>query len=121
AHYNEYDFFYLHIKDLDKAGEDGDFDAKKKAIEAVDRLLVRLDDLPDKVVIVTGDHSTPAVMRGHSFHPVPFLINGRLVRPDATRDFTETSAAAGSLGRFPAREILPLALAHAGRLKKFGA
>jgi 2,3-bisphosphoglycerate-independent phosphoglycerate mutase len=121
AHYNEYDFFFLHVKETDKAGEDGDFEAKKKAIEGVDRLLVRLDDLPDKVLVVTGDHSTPAVMRGHSFHPVPLLMHGRLVRPDAVRDFGESSCAAGSLGRFPAREILPLALAHAGRLKKFGA
>jgi 2,3-bisphosphoglycerate-independent phosphoglycerate mutase len=121
AHYNEYDFFYLHVKETDKAGEDGDFDAKKKAIEAVDRLLPRLDDLPDKVLIVTGDHSTPAVMRAHSFHPVPLLMHGRLVRPDSTREFGESASAAGSLGRFPAREILPLALAHAGRLKKFGA
>ncbi|MBM3321026.1 MAG: 2,3-bisphosphoglycerate-independent phosphoglycerate mutase [Candidatus Eisenbacteria bacterium] len=121
AHYNEYDFFFLHIKDPDKAGEDGNFAEKKKAIEAVDRLLPRLDDLPDKLVIVTGDHSTPAIMKSHSFHPVPFLMNGRLVRPDGTREFGESSSAAGSLGRFPAREILPLALAHAGRLKKFGA
>ncbi|MFH1680092.1 MAG: 2,3-bisphosphoglycerate-independent phosphoglycerate mutase [Candidatus Eisenbacteria bacterium] len=121
AHYNEYDFFFLHIKDTDKAGEDGKFDEKRKAIEAADRLIPRLDDLPDKLVIVTGDHSTPAVMKSHSFHPVPFLIHGRLVRPDSTREFGESTSAAGSLGRFPAREILPLALAHAGRLKKFGA
>ncbi|MFH1277762.1 MAG: 2,3-bisphosphoglycerate-independent phosphoglycerate mutase [Candidatus Eisenbacteria bacterium] len=121
AHYNEYDLFFLHVKDTDKAGEDGDYDGKKKAVEHVDRLVTRLDDLPDKVVIVTGDHSTPSQMKAHSHHPVPFLIQGRLVRPDGVRTFGETACAGGSLGRFPATQILPLALASAGRLKKFGA
>ena len=121
AHYNEYDFFFLHVKDTDKAGEDGDYDEKKKAVERVDRLVARLDDLPEKVVIVTGDHSTPSQMSAHSHHPVPFMIQGRLVRPDGVRSFGETACAGGSLGRFPATQILPLALASAGRLKKFGA
>lgn len=121
AHYNEYDFFFLHVKDMDKAGEDGDYDEKKKSVERVDRLVARFDDLPDKVVVVTGDHSTPSQMRAHSHHPVPFLIQGRLIREDDVRSFGETACAAGSLGRFPATEILPLALASAGRLKKFGA
>ena len=121
AHYNEYDFFFVHVKDPDREGENGDYAAKRKAIEAADRLVSRLNDLPDKVTVVTGDHSTPAIMGGHSFHPVPFLIEGRRVRPDSARSFGETSCAAGSLGRFPALEILPLALAHAERLNKFGA
>ena len=121
AHYNEYDFFFVHVKDTDKAGEDGDADAKRKAIEKTDRLVARLDDLPDKVVIVTGDHSTPSQLKAHSWHPVPFLIQGRMVRPDDRTRFGEGECAAGSLGRFPAVRILPLALAHAGRLKKFGA
>ncbi len=121
AHYNEYDFFYVHVKDTDKAGEDGDYQAKRKAIEEVDRLVARFDDLPEKVLIVTGDHSTPSQMKAHSWHPVPILINGRLVRSDAAMSFGESACATGSLGRFPAREILPIALAHAGRLRKFGA
>lgn len=121
AHYNEYDFFFLHVKDTDKAGEDGDYDAKKKAIETVDRMMTRLDDLPDKVLVVTGDHSTPSSMRAHSHHPVPIVIQGRLGRPDGSRSFGESECARGSLGRFPAIQILPMALATAGRLKKFGA
>ncbi|MBN1826148.1 MAG: 2,3-bisphosphoglycerate-independent phosphoglycerate mutase [Candidatus Eisenbacteria bacterium] len=121
AHYNEYDFFFVHIKDTDKAGEDGDGEAKRKAIEKTDRLFARLDDLPDKVVIVTGDHSTPSQLKSHSWHPVPFLIQGRTVRPDDRARFGESDCSGGSLGRFPAIHILPLALAHAGRLKKFGA
>ncbi len=121
AHYNEYDFFFVHIKDTDREGENGDYEAKRKAIEAADRLVSRLNDLPDKVIVVTGDHPPPALMSAHSFHPVPFLIQGRLVRPDSARSFGESSCAAGSLGRFPATEILPLALAHAERLNKFGA
>jgi 2,3-bisphosphoglycerate-independent phosphoglycerate mutase len=121
AHYNDYDFFYVHVKDTDKAGEDGNIEGKRKAIEKVDRLLVRLDDLPEKVLIVTGDHSTPCVMKSHSFHPVPILFRGRLVRPDGASAFHEGTCASGGLGRFPARQILPLALAHASRLKKFGA
>ncbi len=121
AHYNDYDYFFLHIKDPDKAGEDGDYKAKQTAIEKADRLVPRLNDLPDKVTIVTGDHSTPSQMKGHSWHPVPILINGRFVRPDNTRQFGETACAGGGLGRFPATQIMPIALGHAGRLRKFGA
>lgn len=121
AHYNNHDFFYVHIKDTDKFGEDGDYDAKKKAIEQVDRLVARFDDLPDKVLMVTADHSTPSQMKAHSWHPVPFLLNGRRVRPDATSQFGEEACSRGNLGRFPAIEILPLALASAGRLMKYGA
>ena len=121
AHYNEYDFFYLHVKDTDKAGEDGDYEAKKKGFEKADRMIARLDDLPEKVVIITGDHSTPSQMAAHSYHPVPYLAHGRLVRPDERRSFSEKECVLGGAGRFPAREILPLALAHAGRLMKFGA
>ncbi len=121
AHYNNYDFFFVHVKETDKYGEDGDYDAKKKAIEQADRLIARFDDLPDKVLIVTGDHSTPSQMKAHSWHPVPLLLSGRRVRPDATTQFGEEACSRGNLGRFPAIEILPLALANAGRLMKYGA
>ncbi len=121
AHYNDYDFFFVHVKDPDKAGEDGDYKAKQTAIEKADRLVGRLEDLPDKVTIVTGDHSTPSQMKAHSWHPVPILIHGRHVRPDSARTFGETACITGGLGLFPATDILPIALAHAGRLRKFGA
>ncbi len=121
AHYNDYDFFFVHVKDTDKAGEDGDYAAKQAAIEKVDRLVSRFDDVPEKVLVVTGDHSTPSQMKSHSHHPVPLLIHGRHVRPDGVRSFGESACAGGGLGRFAAKEILPTALAHAGRLRKFGA
>ena len=95
----------------------GDFDGKVAAIEAADRLLPRLADRG--VVIITGDHSTPATMGGHSWHPVPLLIRSRWARPTGRR-LTETECRRGDLGTVPARHIMSLALAHAGRLAKFG-
>ena len=111
------DFRFFHYKATDSRGEDGDFDGKVAAIEAADRLLPRLAD--DGVVIVTGDHSTPATMAGHSWHAVPLLIRSRRARPTGRR-MTETECRRGDLGTIPARHIMSLALAHAGRLAKFG-
>jgi 2,3-bisphosphoglycerate-independent phosphoglycerate mutase len=120
-HYNEYDFFYLHIKQSDSAGEDGDFEGKVRVIEEVDALLPRLTALEPDVLIVTGDHSTPAVLKSHSWHPVPFLLYSRYCRPDNAYEFSERACSSGALGRFPAIQVMPLALAHALRLDKFGA
>ena len=117
----EHDFAFIHVKDTDKAGEDGDFDAKVGAIEAVDARLPRLLELRPDVVIVTADHSTPARMRSHSWHPVPLLVHSARCRPDGLSEFSERACARGGLGRIRATDILPLALAHAGRLSKFGA
>ena len=111
------DFRFFHYKATDSRGEDGDFDGKVTAIEAADRLLPRLADRG--VVIITGDHSTPATMGGHSWHPVPLLIRSRWARPTGRR-LTETECRRGDLGTVPARHIMSLALAHAGRLAKFG-
>ena len=77
--------------------------------------------LNPEVIVVTGDHSTPAVMSGHSWHSVPTLIAGRHVRPDAQISFGERAAISGELGQFPANELLPIAFAHADKLAKFGA
>jgi 2,3-bisphosphoglycerate-independent phosphoglycerate mutase len=115
------DFLFLHVKKTDSAGEDGNFAAKVKVLEEFDRLLPRLVALRPDVLCVTGDHSTPCVMRGHSFHPVPLLIWGRNVRRDPVGEFNETACIAGGLGRIRASELMPLLLAHAGRLAKFGA
>jgi 2,3-bisphosphoglycerate-independent phosphoglycerate mutase len=120
-HWADFDFFYLHVKKTDTYGEQGDFDAKVKAIEEVDALLPRLLALDPNVVIVGGDHSSPAVLRSHSWHPVPVLLYGAHVRPDGIPEFGERACARGSLGVLPATHLLPLALANAGRILKYGA
>jgi 2,3-bisphosphoglycerate-independent phosphoglycerate mutase len=117
--WDDFDFFYLHIKETDLAGEDGDFDRKVTIIEGVDRLLPRLMALQPDVVIVTGDHSTPAALKGHSWHPVPALIYARHVRADGIAEFGEQACAHGSLGVLPAKHIIPIALANAQRLTKY--
>ena len=117
----DYDFFYLHVKKTDSSGEDGNFEQKVHIIEEVDRLIPRLVALKPDVVVITGDHSTPAVLKGHSWHPVPILLWARTCRPDLADSFGERACMKGSLGRFPAVDIMPLALAHALRLAKFGA
>lgn len=117
----EHDFVFLHVKETDRAGEDGDFEAKVSAIEAVDARLPRLLDLKPDVVVVTGDHSTPARLRSHSWHPVPLLLWSPLCRPDDLVEFSERACARGSLGRLRAIDIMPLALGHAGRLTRYGA
>ena len=116
-----YDFFYLHVKKTDSAGEDGDFERKVHVIEEVDAQLPRLLALKPDVIIVTGDHSTPAVLKSHSWHPVPVLLAASFVRPDNIAEYGERACARGSLGRFPAKDLMPLALANAQRLTKFGA
>jgi 2,3-bisphosphoglycerate-independent phosphoglycerate mutase len=120
-HWGEYDFFYLHYKKTDTCGENGDFDGKVKAIEEFDAQLPRLLALHPDVVIIGGDHSSPAVLKSHSWHPVPLLLYAKHVRADGIAAFSESVCARGSLGQLPARHVLPLALANAGRVAKFGA
>jgi len=117
----DFDLFFLHVKQTDQAGEDGNIDAKAAAIEEVDALLPRLLALGPDVVAVTGDHSTPAPMAAHSFHPVPLLMASAVAFVDETTAFDEHQAIRGHLGTFPSRELMGLLLAHAGRLEKFGA
>lgn len=120
--WNDYDFFYVHVKGTDSAGEDGDFERKVRVIEEVDELVPRMLDLGPDVMVVTGDHSTPAVMKSHSWHPVPTVLWSRSCRPDGVEEFGENRCLAGGLGvHFPATDIMPLALANAGRLTKYGA
>ncbi len=120
-HYASHDFFFLHIKQSDTAGEDGDFLRKVQVIEEVDAALPQLLNLQPEVIVVTGDHSTPTLLKAHSWHPVPFLLCSRFCRPDDVVEFSERACAKGSLGRFPALEVMPLALANALKLTKFGA
>ena len=120
-HYEEHDFFYIHYKPADAAGEDGNFEAKVSALEDIDTYIPRLLDLEPDVLMVAGDHSTPAIMSAHSWHPVPFLLRSSHTRGEGVTSFSERSCALGSLGRLPATQIMLLALAHAGKLAKFGA
>ncbi len=121
ARWREFDFFYLHVKKTDTFGEVGDFDGKVKAIEEVDALLPRLLAMNPDVVFVGGDHSSPAVLSSHSWHPVPALLYARHVRADGIAQFGERACLHGSLGVLPATQIMPLALANAGRITKYGA
>ncbi|MDE2901645.1 MAG: 2,3-bisphosphoglycerate-independent phosphoglycerate mutase [Chloroflexota bacterium] len=119
--WEEYDYFFIHHKAPDARGEDGDFDAKAAAIEELDRRLPALLELGPDVLVVTGDHSTPSLLRQHSWHPVPCLFWGGCVLPDTVESFGERACGQGSLGVFPAQSIMGLMLAHGGRLQKFGA
>ena len=120
--WKDYDFFFVHIKKVDSYGEDGSFDKKIHEIEKVDALLPRILALDPSVLIITGDHSTPCAMKYHSWHPSPVLFHASTCRPDGVNKFGERDCLQGGLGvRFPAYELMPLALAHAGRLEKYGA
>ncbi|OGP56378.1 MAG: phosphoglycerate mutase [Deltaproteobacteria bacterium RBG_13_52_11b] len=119
--FDRYDFFFLHLKKTDTAGEDGDFKAKVKALQEIDRMVPSILKLKSDVLVVTGDHSTPSLLKSHSWHPNPILLLSKYIRPDRVRRFTERNCTKGELGRFPAVEILPLMLANGLKLKKFGA
>jgi len=119
--WDDFDFFFLHVKQTDQAGEDGNLEAKRTVVEEVDAALPRLLALGPDVVAITGDHSTPAPMKAHSFHPVPLLLSSGIAFVDDTTRFDERQALGGHLGTFPARELMGLLLAHAGRLEKYGA
>ena len=121
ANFEDYDFFYLHVKKTDSYGEDGDFGAKAGVIEEFDSLLPEITRLGVDVLAVTGDHSTPAAMKSHSWHPVPLMISSKYCRGRGVEGFSESCCLSGDLGIIKATEIMPLLLAHAGRLRKFGA
>ncbi|MBI2886445.1 MAG: 2,3-bisphosphoglycerate-independent phosphoglycerate mutase [Chloroflexi bacterium] len=119
--WQDYDFFYVHFKRADSAGEDGNFDAKVQALEEVDAALPALRALRPDVLIVTGDHATPSVLKAHSWHPVPLALHTPWRYPDGVRAFSERDCREGDLGRFAATDVMPLAMAHAMKLVKFGA
>lgn len=121
TNFGDYDFFYLHVKKTDSYGEDGNFDAKVGVIEEFDSLLPEIMGLGVDVLAVTGDHSTPSVMKSHSWHPAPLMISSKYCRVGGVEGFSESSCLSGDLGIIKATEIMPLLLAHAGRLSKFGA
>jgi len=118
----DYDFVFCHIKYTDSRGEDGNFDAKVAVIESVDKALPILTDLNPAVMVITGDHSTPAMYKAHSWHPVPTVLYAPETHiPDRAQCYGERECLMGALGQFPATDLMPLALAHAKRLEKFGA
>ncbi|MFW6148746.1 MAG: 2,3-bisphosphoglycerate-independent phosphoglycerate mutase [Atribacterota bacterium] len=119
--YEQYDFFYVHIKKTDSYGEDGNYDAKVKVIEELDQNISSLIKLNPDVLVITGDHSTPAALAAHSWHPNPFLLNSDYIRVDEVKHFNENECVKGGLGRFPAKEAMQLMLANALKLNKYGA
>jgi 2,3-bisphosphoglycerate-independent phosphoglycerate mutase len=121
THWDRYDFFFVHHKYTDSRGEDGNFDAKVAEIEKVDGFVPRIMEMGPDVLIVTGDHSTPAVMKSHSCHPSPFLIHAKHIRPDDVAEFGERACARGLWGILPGSTLIRLALAYADKLAKFGA
>jgi 2,3-bisphosphoglycerate-independent phosphoglycerate mutase len=119
--WNDFDFFFLHYKYTDSTGEDGNFAAKVERIEQLDGAIPGITALKPDVLIVTGDHSTPSKMKSHSWHPVPVLLTADTCRTDACTAFGEADCLQGGLGRFEAKHLMSLAMAHAGRLEKYGA
>ncbi len=121
AHWDDYDYFFMHHKATDQAGHDGLRDDKVAAIEEVDAIVDDLVALEPDVLVVTGDHSSPTQLSGHSWHPVPVLMWGRHVGRDAVTTFAERTATGGLLGRMPTTQMMTVALAAAGKLEKWGA
>ncbi len=119
-HFDEHDFFYLHYKPADAAGEDGDFDAKVRALEELDARIPRLLNLNPDVLVVAGDHATPSIMAAHGWQPVPVMIRSGLTRGEGVDAFHERACAAGSLGTIQAEHLMLVALAHAGKLTRYG-
>jgi len=119
--YTDYNFFYLHVKKPDAAGEDGNYEEKIKAISETDTFVPRLLAMKPDVLVVTSDHSTPCLLKAHSWHPNPFLLHAHTAQSDQVSVFSERTCASGYLGRFPALYAMPLILAHAEKLKKYGA
>ncbi|WP_164102895.1 2,3-bisphosphoglycerate-independent phosphoglycerate mutase [Candidatus Laterigemmans baculatus] len=119
--WDDYDFFFIHFKYVDSTGEDGNFDEKVKRIEQLDEVIPQIEALGPQVLIVTGDHSTPAFLKSHSWHPVPTLLVSDCCRPDPHTTFGEATCITGGLGHFEAKYLMPLALANADRLGKYGA
>ena len=119
--WQNYNFFFVHHKYTDSKGEDGDFTAKVTEIEKIDNIIPKILSLKPDVLIVTGDHSTPAKMKSHSSHPVPFLIYSENIRPDSTDEFGEQACTKGIWGIIKTQILLQLALGYADKIKKYGA
>jgi 2,3-bisphosphoglycerate-independent phosphoglycerate mutase len=122
-HYADYDFFFVHIKKTDSYGEDGNFAGKVSVIEEFDHWLPEILELTPDVLVVSGDHSTPALLKAHSWHPNPVLLKASFQRQtlESGGKFSEKNCAGGILGTFSAMDVLPLMMANALKFKKYGA
>ncbi|MDA1128813.1 MAG: 2,3-bisphosphoglycerate-independent phosphoglycerate mutase [Chloroflexi bacterium] len=118
--WDKHDFFFIHYKPADAAGEDGDFDAKVKCLEDLDQFIPEILELEPDVLMIAGDHSTPAIMAAHSWHPVPFMLHSKLTKGQGIPTFDEKACALGALGSIPATSVMVLGLSHAGKMTKFG-
>ena len=118
--FDTHDFFFIHYKPADAAGEDGDFDAKVKCLEDLDPFIPQIRELNPDVFLVAGDHATPAIMAAHSWHPVPFMLHSKLTRGEGVPRFNERTCAQGSVGSILATQVMLLAMSHAGKLQKYG-
>jgi len=118
--YNDYQFFFFHVKETDLAGEDGNYPEKVKAIESVDKLIPEIYGLNPRVLVVTGDHSTPCPLKGHGWQPVPLMLVTKTGERDGLT-FHEGNCVHGSIGTIYSKHLMALALAHALKLDKYGA
>ncbi len=118
--YDSHDFFFIHYKPADAAGEDGDFDAKVQRLEELDPLIPVIRELEPDVFMVAGDHATPAITAGHSWHPVPFMLQSKLTRGEGIPAFNERECRQGSIGSIPATNVMLLGMSHAGKMAKYG-
>jgi 2,3-bisphosphoglycerate-independent phosphoglycerate mutase len=119
--WDDHDYVFMHVKATDAAGEDGDREAKIAAVETVDAVMPDLLALGPDVVMVTGDHATPPQVGGHAWHPVPVVMRGRHLGTDDVTRFGERPCTQGMLGLRPMSHMMPIMLASAGRLAKYGA
>ena len=120
ANWDKHDFFFIHYKPADAAGEDGDFDAKVKCLEELDPFIPQILELEPDVLMVAGDHATPAIMAAHSWHPVPVMLHSKLTKGQGVPTFDEKACALGAIGSIPATSVMVLGLSHAGKMTKFG-
>lgn len=120
ANWDKHDFFFIHYKPADAAGENGDFDAKVRCLEELDPFVPDILELGPDVLVVAGDHSTPAIMAAHSWHPVPFMLHSNLTKGEGVPTFDERACALGSIGSIPATSVMVMGLSHAGKMAKFG-
>ena len=118
--FDSHDFFFIHYKPADAAGEDGDFDAKVEKLEELDPLIPAIRELEPDVLMVAGDHATPAITAGHSWHPVPFMLHSQLTRGEGIPAFNERECRQGSIGSIPATNVMLLGMSHAGKMAKYG-
>ncbi|MEC9446554.1 MAG: 2,3-bisphosphoglycerate-independent phosphoglycerate mutase [Chloroflexota bacterium] len=120
ANWDKHDFFFIHYKPADAAGEDGDFDAKVKCLEELDPFIPEILALEPDVLMVAGDHATPAIMAAHSWHPVPFMLHSKLTQGQGVLTFDEKACAQGAIGSIPATSVMVMGLSHAGKMTKYG-